>query len=97
MIGHILVVTTVQRIKKSTVKNISSVEKSHIRVRFKQKYTVGNKAKGRISKRIFQEEKARQVSRKRNISYALIRTRTRVENVRFSKNWACFVFFKHFF
>ena len=36
---------------------------------------VGNKAKGRISKRVFQE-KARQIFRKRNISYPQIRTRT---------------------
>ena len=37
---------------------------------------VGNKAKGRISKRVFQESKARQNFRKTNISYPLIRTRT---------------------
>ena len=37
---------------------------------------VGNKAKERISKRVFQENKARQISRKTNISYPLIRTRT---------------------
>ena len=37
---------------------------------------VGNKAKGRISKRVFQENKARQIFRKENISYPLIRTRT---------------------
>ena len=42
---------------------------------------VSNKAKGRISKRLFQE----------NISYLLIRIR----NVRFSENLACFVFLKH--
>ena len=35
---------------------------------------VGNKAKGRISKRVFQESKARQNFRKTNISYLLIRT-----------------------
>ena len=33
---------------------------------------VGNKAKGRISKRVFQENKARQIFRKTNISYPLI-------------------------
>ena len=58
----------------------------------------GNKAKGRISKRVFQE-KARQIFRKTNISYPLIRTRTcvyqGVRNVRFSENLACFVFLKH--
>ena len=36
---------------------------------------VGNKAKGRISKRVFQESRARQNFRKTNISYPLIRTR----------------------
>ena len=35
---------------------------------------VGNKAKGSISKRVFQENKARQIFRKTNISYSLIRT-----------------------
>ena len=58
---------------------------------------VGNKAKGRISKRVFQEVKARQIFRKMNISYPLIRTRTYqgVRNVRFSESLACFVFLKH--
>ena len=36
----------------------------------------GNKAKGRISKRVFQESKARQNFWKTNISHPLIRTRT---------------------
>ena len=60
---------------------------------------VNNKAKGRISKRVFQEIKARQIFRKTNVLYPLIRTRTcacqGVKNVRFSENWACFVFLKH--
>ena len=43
---------------------------------------VGNKPKGRISKRVIQENKARQIFRKTNISYPL-------------KNLACFVFLKH--
>ena len=59
----------------------------------------GNKAKGRISKRVFQENQARQIFRKTNISYPLIRTRTcayqGVRNVCFSKNLACLVFLKH--
>ena len=38
---------------------------------------VGNKAKGRISKRVFQENKACQISLKLNISNPLIRARTR--------------------
>ena len=40
------------------------------------RYIVGNKVKGRISKRVFQENKARQIFRKMNISYPLIGTRT---------------------
>ena len=39
-------------------------------------YFVGNKAKGRISKRVIQEYKARQIFRKTNITYLLIPTRT---------------------
>ena len=53
---------------------------------------VGNKAKGRISKRVFQESKARQNFRKTNISYLLIRT---PRNVCFSEILACFAFLKH--
>ena len=60
---------------------------------------VGNKAKGRISKRVFQESKARQNFRKTNISYLLIRTRTcgfrGVRNICFSEILACFPFLKH--
>ena len=60
---------------------------------------VGNKAKRRILKRVFQENKARQIFRKTNISYPLISTRTRayhgVRNVHFSENLACFVFLKY--
>ena len=62
-------------------------------------YFVGNKAKGRILKRVFQENKARQIFRKTNIFYPLIRSRTcayhRVRNVHFSENLACFVFLKN--
>ena len=60
---------------------------------------VGNKTKGRISKRVFQENKARQIFWKTNISYPLKSTDTcgyqGVRNVRFSENLACFVFLKH--
>ena len=42
---------------------------------------VGNKAKGRISKRVFQENKARQIFRKTSISYPLIRTRQTIRIV----------------
>ena len=38
-------------------------------------HIVGNKAKGRISKRVFQENKANQIFRKTHISNPLIRTR----------------------
>ena len=62
---------------------------------------VGNKAKGQILKRVFQENKVRQIIRKTNISYPLIRTRTcacqGLRNVRFSEKLACFVFFKNQF
>ena len=40
-----------------------------------QSIFVGNKAKVRISKQVFQESKGRQSFRKTNISYLLIRTR----------------------
>ena len=60
---------------------------------------VGNKAKRRISNRVFQKNKARQIFRKKNISYPLISTRTRayqgVRNICFSENLVCFVFLKH--
>ena len=60
---------------------------------------VGNKAKRRISKRVFQENKARQIFQKTNISYPLIWTRMcvyqGVRNVRFSENLAYFLFLKH--
>ena len=55
----------------------------------KDKY-VDNEAKGRISKRLFQEKKARQIFPKTNISYPLIPTSAcayqRVRKVRFSEN-----------
>ena len=61
----------------------------------------GNEAKGRISKRVFQENKAHQIFRKTNISYPLIRTRTcvyqGVRNVCFPENLMCFVSLKHLF
>ena len=42
--------------------------------------SVGNKAKGRTSNRVFQETKACQNFRKTNISYRLIQTRTSVND-----------------
>ena len=38
-------------------------------------YCVGSKAKGRISKRVFQENEERQIFRKTNISYPHVRVR----------------------
>ena len=59
-------------------------------------HIIGYKAKERISKRVLQENKARQIFRKTNVSYLLIRTRACVyqgiRNVRFSENLSCFVF-----
>ena len=56
-------------------------------IRVKWSHLVGNKTKGRISKRVFQENNARQVFRKTNMSNPLIRTRTcayqGIRNVRF--------------
>ena len=64
-------------------------------------YFIGNKAKGRIPKRVFQENKARQIFPKTIISYPLTRTLTcayqGVRNNRFSENLACFVFLKRLF
>ena len=39
-----------------------------------REYFVGNKAKGRILKRVFQENKARQIFAKTNSYYSLLRT-----------------------
>ena len=44
---------------------------------------VGNKAKGRMSKRVFQENKEHQIFRKAGISYPVIHIRG-LRNVRFS-------------
>ena len=66
---------------------------------FRSTKFVGNKTKGRISKRLFQENKARQIFRKMKISYPMIHTRTcayqGVRNVCFLENLAHFVFLKH--
>ena len=65
---------------------------------FRSTKFVGNKTKGRISKRLFQENKARQIFRKMKISYPMIHTRTcayqGVRNVCFLENLAHFVFFE---
>ena len=49
---------------------------------------VGNRAKGRISKRVFQENKAHQIFLKTNISYP-------PDTPLFSENVAWFIFLKH--
>ena len=45
-------------------------------VKFHVTEIVSIKVKGRISKRVFQENKARQIFQKTNISYPMIRPRT---------------------
>ena len=79
--------------------NLIMLHKWMIQKRLPKSSFVGNKAKGWISKRVFQESKARQNARKTNISYPLIRTRTsayqEVRNVCFSESLACFAFLKH--
>ena len=60
---------------------------------------VGNKAKVRISKQVFQENKARQIFQKTIISNPLIGKRTCayqwVRNAPFLENLASFVFLKN--
>ena len=77
---------------------VQMVQNHARRLIWKLWYTVGNEPKGWISKRVFQENKARQLFRKTNISYPLIDTctcaRQRLRNVCFSGNLACFVFLK---
>ena len=58
---------------------------------YKEKNIVGNKAKGRISKSMLQENKARQIFRKTSTSYTLIRTR----KCSFFGKLFSFVFLKH--
>ena len=53
---------------------------------------VGDEVKSRISKRREQENKAHQIFRKRNITYARKCAYQGVTNVRFSEDLACFVF-----
>ena len=62
-------------------------------------YFVGNKAKRRISKRVFQETKHAKFYEKQTFLtswYTHVRVRMRgVRNIRFSENLTCFVFLKH--
>ena len=82
------------KLKESAIE--SSNSKRHFCRNIDSKF-VGNKAKGRISKRLSQVNKACQVFCKTNISYPVIRTRAcayqRVRNVHFAENLACFFFF----
>ena len=48
---------------------------------FAKRFIFGNKAKGQISKRVFQENKVHQIFRKTNISYSLIRKQVRGSQV----------------
>ena len=50
--------------------NLNGVLKNYDKNQF-----VGSIAKGRISKQVFQENKARQIFERTNVSYPLIRTR----------------------
>ena len=71
------------------------IKKSEIGCKSEYWYISSVKGRKRISKRALQENKARQIFRKTNISYPLIRTRTCafqvVINVRFGENLMCFV------
>ena len=64
------------RVKKSFLFWLcSNIKKVQICI-FAVPHFVGNKVKRRISKRVFQENKTRQIFQKTNISYTLIRKRT---------------------
>ena len=67
------------------------VNKNFKILHYANNYIVGNKTKRRISKQMFQENKARQYFRKTNIRCVY----QGLQNVSFSKNLTCFVFWKH--
>ena len=97
MIGQLLEVNfspLVQYFVESLIQKISNPFSNSSKTH--EDRVVDNKAKGRISKQVLIENKARQVFRKTNISYPLIRTRIcayqGVRNVRFSEYLACFFF-----
>ena len=65
--------------KISGLKDFKDNYESYVKVSHESKLELNcasNNAKGRISKRVFQEDKTRQIFRKTNISYPLIRTPT---------------------
>ena len=68
----------VKKRKESYYKEMSLIckHKKLKKLRRRKLHNVSNKAKERISKRVFQENKACQIFRKTNISYPLIHTRT---------------------
>ena len=73
--GSYIIRSSAKKELKSIYLVLSSLQIQRILIHFKE-YYVGNKAKGRISKRVFQENKARQIFKKTNISYPLVRTHT---------------------
>ena len=60
---------------------------------------IRQKGESQNGETLFQENEARQIVQKINISYPLICTHTYqgVRNARFSENLTCFVFLKHAF
>ena len=88
-----------QLVKKSDGEVVNVLYALHALTDTILNHIVGNKAKGRISKWVFQKSKACQNFRKTNISYPLIRTRTcvyqGVRNVCFSEISECFAFLEH--
>ena len=78
-----------QKLMGNATKDFIITQNQHLMAEF-----IGNDAKRGISKRVLQENKARQIFGKTNISYPLIRRYAdhEVRNVRLSRNLACFVF-----
>ena len=68
---------------------MSILQSKQLHIPFLNLYFVGNTPKERISKRVFQENKATFLTSIRTCTYQ------RVRNVRFSENLACFFFLKH--
>ena len=87
-------ISTLRKLKNRKYQNISSCHD-----KLNPYLSIRRLARGRISNRVFQENKESQIFRKTKISYPLIRTRTcayqAVRNVRSSGNLVCFVFLKH--
>ena len=77
----------------------SYVQNNQRKINLLELQIVGNKSKGQFSKRVFQENKTRQIFRRTNMAYPLIHVRTcayqEVKYVCFSENLMYFVFLKH--